>query len=238
MLAITTSSKIIPEANRPLMTTAAADLNQLNPRSLSHTEKVKEDVPTVPSPQPTTSEPHAEPTHPAMEKKGEARPPPARPKVSFLQQGESNGDLFSGENRHKAVLGIVLGVVFVAVFVAMGIGLAAQAASDKAKQGRAGGSRGIFSNLMTPNDEDRTPPELRGSGAPNFVQPKNYDLGGLNGGTTGQNGSRFTQVVYFSLINITLLTPLKASVQRFGGLIEGSINYQGRGAELQPLPLR
>ena len=211
MLAITTSSKIIPEANRPLMTTAAADLNQLNPRPQYRTERVKEDVPTVSGPQPTTAEPHVEPTHPAMEKKGEARPPPVRPKVSFLQQGESNGELFSGENRHKAVLGVVLGVVFVAVFVAMGIGLAAQSASDKAKQGKTA-SRGIFSNLMTPNDEDRTPPELRGSGAPNFVQPKNYDLGGLNGGTTGQNGSRFTQVAYFSSIRFTVLTVLTASV--------------------------
>ena len=49
---------------------------------------------------------------------------------------------------------------------------------------------------MTPDDEDRTPPELRGSGAPNFVQPKSYDLGGLNGvgGGNGHTGSRFTQV--------------------------------------------
>lgn len=201
--ASTTSSKIISEANRPL-STAADDLNQLNPQSHSSRGEgsVKEVVSTVLR-VPTTSHPNknGEPAttarpHPPMEKKDKAKPPP-KPKVGFLQgeKGDDNG-LFSGESRHKAILGIVLGVVFVAVFVAMGIGLAAQAVSDKLKQGKTGGSRGIFSNLMTPNEEDRTPPELRGSGAPNFVQPKNYDLGGLNGGTNGQNGSRFTQVSY------------------------------------------
>ena len=159
-----------------------------------------------------------------MEKKDEAKSP-LKPKVSFLQgeKSDDNYGLFSGESRHKAILGIVLGVVFVAVFVAMGIGLAAQAVSDKVKQGSNGGSRGIFSNLMTPNEEDRTPPELRGNGAPNFVQPKNYDLGGLNGGSTGQNGSRFTQVsknIYYSL------SLYRQS--RFGSLlITGSINYRG-----------
>ena len=212
MVAATTLSKIISEANRPLMTTAPADLNQLNPRPQSPSSRgeggVKEDVSTVPRLQPTTSDPNknGEPARPAMEKKDEANPPP-RPKVGFLQgekgDDDDDDDLFSGESRHKAILGVVLGVVFVSVFVAMGIGLAAQAVSDKVKQGKSGGggggSRGIFSNLRTPSEEDRTPPELRGSGAPNFVQPKNYDLGGLGGGTTGQNGSRFTQVSYYIL---------------------------------------
>ena len=129
-LAATTSSKIISDTNRPLMTTAAAaDLNQLNP--LSQPGEVKEDVSTLPRlQQTTTSDPskNGEPAaaRPAMEKKDEAKPPPT-PKVGFLQGGErGDGGLFSGESRHKAILGVVLGVVFVAVFVAMGIGLAAQ----------------------------------------------------------------------------------------------------------------
>jgi hypothetical protein len=102
--------------------------------------------------------------------------------IATAAAGRGNGGIFVGEDKHKAILGLIIGIAFVAVFVAMGIGLAAQCVVSRTKQNRTS----LFSNIRTPNEEDRTPPELRGNGAPTFVQPKPHEL---DPGVKGHRGS-------------------------------------------------
>ena len=83
---------------------------------------------------------------------------------------------FTGEDRHKAILGLIIGIAFVAVFVSIGIGLAAQCVLERVRQSQ--GSNPLFGPVRTPNEEDRTPPELRTSGHPTFVQPSGNDQDG------------------------------------------------------------
>jgi hypothetical protein len=170
-------------------TSAIRELNQLNP-SLPAQEKEegRQEASSVSSADISSA------TQRAPQKKDSVDDSASSivPVAGFLkgihsEPGESAG-VFSGDDRHKAILGLIIGVAFVAVFVAMGIGLAAQCVAERVRQNRSA----VFSNVRTPNEEDRTPPELRGNGAPSFVQPKNGDLKGRSGDAKGgyRNGGQ------------------------------------------------
>ena len=216
-----------PSAAASIGTTAYRDLNQVN-GALHHDQNVTPGNLDV-SPPASTSGPNQ---LPPVDKKAATKDASSSssdnpPRAAFLAEdkngdgnapaesakGSTSSSVFTGQDRHKAIVGLVIGVAFVVIFIAMGIGLAAQCVMDKVK-GQGGGGRNIFSNLRTPNEEDRTPPELRGNGgAPTFVQPKNYDIGNgigtgsgghMNGGC-GRNGVgqvRITRTVYICLARV------------------------------------
>ncbi len=124
----------------------------------------------------------------------------ARPRVEYLKSSSGDVDGFSGSDGRKSLAGILVGVVFVAAFLAVALGLAVgRLLRPDAGHGGTGGCEDgvgqMFPGPMrSPDDDERTPPELRGYGGhPAFVQPgeeKGRKGRGKNngGGGAGDNG--------------------------------------------------
>ena len=129
------------------------------------------------------------------------------PKIEMLKADKKAFD-FEYDAQYaprESISALVIGLTFVAIFIVMAFGLVAHTVYTKlngnadcdAKK-RYFGGRGGF--IRSPNEEDRTPPELRsGCGQASFVQPElgnsmNGGYGGMrngipNGGNVDQNGT-------------------------------------------------
>ena len=91
-------------------------------------------------------------------------------------------------------IALIIGLTFVVIFIVMALGLVGHTIYTKMRDhyGDSDGKNNYFGRggrfMRSPNEEDRTPPELRtGCGQPSFVQP---ELGNsINGGYCGtRNG--------------------------------------------------
>ena len=130
------------------------------------------------------------------------------PKVEMLKADKKAFDIpfDTSEIPRDSVSALVIGMTFVVIFIVMALGLVGHSIYSKlrscgerdTKEAYFGGNvRGRF--MRSPNEEDRTPPELRsGCGAPSFVQPElsnslgnsygNSRNGGPKGANMDQNG--------------------------------------------------
>lgn len=81
-----------------------------------------------------------------------------------------NDDDISGQS----VASLVIGLTFVAAFISSAVGLVIHNMWDRIRQKKQQQKPEIYGRtrrVKSPNEEDQTPPELRGCGQPSFVQP-------------------------------------------------------------------
>ena len=152
----------------------------------------------------------------------------AQPKVEFLRPlpEETTGGFWGGGDG-QSWSGVLVGVAFVAAFLVVALGLAAgrlfqPGFGDGGREDGGGGGEVLF-QMRSPEDEERTPPELRGYGGhPAFVQPGDEEDpgsrrgGGRRGREADCNGQVTTQnecqsaevfVVYLALPTALLHRP-------------------------------